>query len=79
MCTKIFLLKRQNKSDRTKQFICCPRSTIYRAINSTEGLKSIILLIKHQRAQKHIESSPFLHDILKVYGLSGSFDMYVPY
>jgi len=29
MCTKIFLIKPQTKWDRTKPFICCPRSTIY--------------------------------------------------
>jgi len=29
--------------------------------------------------QKPIKSYPFLHDILKVYTLLGSFDMYVPY
>ncbi len=38
------------------------------------------LFLHHkQPQQRKIESYPFLHDILKVYGLLGSFDMYVPY
>jgi len=36
-------------------------------------------LDKHKCLSKRLESCPFLHDTLKVYGLLEDFGMYVPY